>query len=304
MATFTAQFPELLESRAKKIFFLNYQMQSLKYPMLFATVPSRQAFEDRIRVAGLGTFATKPEGTPVTFDDPIQGTRRRVTHQTFALGYRPTMEAIQDDLWNILDRMPADLGDSGRDHQERLAWDVINDGFTGARHTGLDNLSLFNGAHPSLRPEVANGTNILSPPIELSVTGLEDMMTLAKTTLTEEGRFAEMNQSKLVIHPANDHVAHVLLNTEFKPGTANNDVSTVVSSRSGLVPLSVPYKTSETSWSVHDVPGRNTLQWNDRMSMEFKRADDADTFDQKHYGTYRASVMFSEWRGNWGSDFS
>ncbi|GAG95157.1 unnamed protein product, partial [marine sediment metagenome] len=122
---------------------------------LFDTRTSNKAYEDRMRVAGLGRLALKPEGTPVAFDDPVQGARTRVVHQTYALGFRVTMEMYQDELFGIIEKMPADLGDSARDHQERLAWDLINDGNLGARHTVLDDQTagapLFAATHIALK---------------------------------------------------------------------------------------------------------------------------------------------------------
>ena len=307
MATFSANFAELMETRQKMIFFKEFAQEELQFPKLFQRRPSTKSHEDRLRVAGLGTFQSKPEGAPVAFDDPIQGTRRRVTHSTFALGTRSTWEAIRDDQWDILDKMPADMGDSGRDHMERVAWDLINDGFTGNRHTGLDGLQLFTTAHTTLRPEVATQSNSLNPPLELSVTGLETILTLARLTVSEEGRFTPVSVSRLLYHPDEQHNAYVLLDTEFRPGSGDNDRSTVRSTRSGLTPVEergVPYLTSSTAWSVHVPPGRNSLTWNDREQMFFQRGNDANTFDQLHYAAYRASVMFSEWRGNYGSNFA
>lgn len=304
MATLSGNFPELLETRDKEIFFKKYTQQEQKFRQLFSVKPSTKAFEDRIRVAGLGTFQAKPEGTPVAFSDPVEGTRRRVIHTTYALGYRATMEAISDDQWDVLDQMPSDLGDSLRDHQERIAWDLINDGFAGARHTGLEAQPLFDTAHTQLRPGVATQSNMVNPAVELSITGLESIMTTAMTTQSEEGRYIDLGHSLLVIHPTEAHNAFVLLETTQKVGSADNDVSTVVSSRSGLKPLATPFKTATRSWSIHEGPGKNSLVWNERQAPDFARAKDADTFDQKHYGWYRASVMFSEWRGNYGSNFS
>ncbi len=304
MATFSANTPELLSTLEKEIFFKNFTQAPQKFRDLFSVKTSSKAYEDRLRVAGLGTFQTKPEGTPVAFSDPIEGTRRRVIHTTYALGFRVTKESYADDQWDIIKQMPADLGDSGRDHQERIAWDLINDGFSGTRHTGLDGLSLFNTAHTRLRPELGTQSNSLSPAVALSITGLETIMTLASTTQSEEGRYVDLEQSTLLIEPTEEHNAYVLLNTQKKSGSTDNDASTVVSSRSGLTVLATPFKTATRSWSIHARPGKNSLQWNDRETMDFDRAKDADTFDMKFYASYRASVQFSEWRNNWGSNFS
>jgi len=301
MATFTGLLPELLEAREKDIFFKQFTAQECKYKQLLETRNSTKAYEDRMRVAGLGRLATKPEGTPVAMDDPIQGTRSRVVHQTYALGFRVTREMQNDELFGIINQMPADLGDSAKDHMERLAWDLINDGFAGTRHTVLQGDTLFSATHTALKSGDVQ-SNLLAPAVALSVTGLESIMTLASTTLSEEGRFIDLSQAVLLIHPNNQHRAYELLNTEFKVDSADNNRSTVVSTRSGLTPLEVPYLTNTDGWSIHAAKGSNSLKWNNRQELQFESADDADTFDQKFYASYRASVQADEWRGNWGSN--
>ena len=302
MATFTGLLPELLEAREKDIYFDHLTTQEAKYTQLFETVPDAKAYRDRMRVGGLGRLATKPEGTPVAFDDPIQGTRSRVVHQTYALGFRVTREMKADELFGIINQMPAQLGDSTRDHQERLAWDLINDGFAGNRHTVLQGDTLFSATHTALKSGDVQ-SNLLAPAVALSVTGLESIMILLDTTLSEEGRFIDLSQAILLHHPNNKHRAYELLETEFKVDSADSNRSTVVASRSGLTPLSVPYLTNTDGWSVHAAKGKNSLQYNNRQEPRFESADDSDTFDQKFYASYRASVQCDEWRGNYGSNF-
>jgi len=201
--------------------------------------------------------------------------------------------------------MPADLGDSARDHMERLAWSLVNDAFSGSTYTGLTDgaaaVSLCNSTHTALKTGTTQ-SNILSPAVALSVTGLESLMTLASTMQSEEDRYINLSHSKLVFHPNLQHTAHVLLNTEFRPGSSDNDRSTVVSSRSGITPIhpnGIPYLTSTTAWFIS---GDNDLTWNDRKGLTFDQAKDSDSFDIKFYAHYRASVMFREWRGFWGSN--
>ncbi len=224
MATFTGNFAELMETRQKEIFYKEFMMQELMFPSLFARKTSVKSHEDRLRVAGLGSFREKLEGNPISFDDPVQGTRVRTVHQTFGLGYRATWEAIADDQWDVLDKIPADLGDSARDHQERLAWGLMNDAYSaGGTFTGLENENLFSATHTLLK---TGGTqsNILSPPIALSITGLEDAITAARSMLSDEGRFINTTYNKLLYHPDLAHVAYVLLETVLRPGSADNDV--------------------------------------------------------------------------------
>jgi len=307
MTTFSANFPEAMETRAKEWFFKNFMQLPLVFPRLFSRRPSTKRFEDRIRAAGFGSFAEKVEGGPLAFDDPVEGQRRRSTHTVFGLGYRATWEAIEDDQWNILDQMPGDLGDSARDHMERIAWAVENDGFAGATFTGLDLLSLYNTAHPSLRPGVAAQSNSLTPALALGVAGLEAAMNNARVTLSEEGRQVNVMLRKLLYHPNLQHTAYTLLNTEFRPGTADNDRSTVVSTRSGITPVEdqgVPYLTSQTAWSVHSSGRKESLLWYDRAALFFERGRDSITMDQLHWGAYRAHPAVGEWRGHVGSNFA
>lgn len=307
MATFSANFPEAMETRAKEWFFKNFTMLPLMFPKLFVRRPSTKRFEDRIRAAGFGTFQEKVEGEPVAFDDPIEGQRRRSTHTVFGLGYRATWEAIDDDQWNILDQMPSDLGESARDHQERNAWAVENDGYAGATFTGLDGLSLYNTAHTSLRPGVGVQSNSLTPALALGVPGLEAAMTAARTVLSEEGRQVNVVLKKLLYHPNLQHTAYTLLATEYRPGSDDNDRSTVVSTRSGLTPVEdqgVPYLTSQTAWSVHSSGRKEALLWYDRAQLFFERGRDTVTFDQLHWAAYRAHAAIAEWRGHIGSNFA
>jgi hypothetical protein len=208
---------------------------------------------------------------------------------------------MEDDQFSIMSQMSSDLGDSARDHMERLAWGLINDAYTGTTYTGLETEALFLATHALLK---TGGTqsNILSPAVALSQSGLESMANLADTMTSDEGRFIQQQMNILLIHPNEQHNAYVLLNTEYKPGSADNDRSTVVSSRNGLRTLEVPYLSSTTAWSIHAAPGKNGLTWNDRRALRFDNAKDADTFDQKYYGSYRASPMLREWRNNYGSN--
>jgi hypothetical protein len=223
MGTYTFNHPELLERDEKDIFFKTFGMIDLMYPMLFKIRPSTKAYEDGMRVAGLGTFHTKPEGTPVGFDDPVSAARVRTVHTTYALGFRVTMEMSEDDQEDIISQIPADLGDSARDHQERLAWSLVNDAFAGSTYTGLVDgaaaVSLCNATHTALKTGTTQ-SNILSPAVALSVTGLESLMNTASITTSQEDRFINVVPNKLIYHPNLQHTAHVLLQTEFRPGSA------------------------------------------------------------------------------------
>lgn len=297
MATFTTILPELLEPFVTRIFFKQFQQLELLYPQLFSVVPSKRAFEDTFAVSPLGTFALKPEGTPISYDDPVQGARKRVVMQTFALGFRVTMEMMDDDQHNIISQMPADLGDSGRDHQENLAWAVLNTGFTNVP-AGLDSLGLWNTAHVHLK---AGGpsSNSLSPGVAMSVAGVEAAVTNFELTQDESGRQIRVSPTMIVIHPNERFNTVRVLESTQEPSTANNAVNPV--NRLGLNVLRVPYLTDTDAWSMWGSKSQHSLTWYDRMEMNFSRNKDAQTKDSLFDGMYRAQVTFDDWRGTVGS---
>ena len=303
MTALTPQFFRLLEADTKVIFFQEFMQLELLREKLFATRTSSKGYEDRMEMAGLGPFVVKSEGTPVSFSDPVQGGQVRTVHSTYGLGGRFSMEVMQDDQFGMMRQIPGDMGNSARDHKDRIAFDLLNDAFNGTTYTGVAGQPLFNTAHTRLRPGVATQSNQLSPAVALSVSGLEAIMNLAKTTLSHEGRYITLAPDRLLIHPNLAHNAYVLLNTEFRPGSSDNDRSTVVSSRSGITTIvESPYMTSTTAWSVHAPPGKNGLTINNRMGLEMTSAVDPDTKDMKHYAIYRESVQTDNWEGNFGSN--
>lgn len=299
MASISPQFFELMETRQLGIFFTHLTMIEELFSQLFQRKPSSKAYEDRIRVAGFGTLVTKREGEPITFDDPVQGTRIRTLHAVYALGWRATQELMDDEQHGVMDQMSADLGKSVADHRERIAFNFIN---SAATSTVLENENLASTTHTNIK-DGATQSNDLSPAVDLSTTGLETIMNLAMTTTSEEGRFIRLMPKILLIHPNLQHRAYELLQTEFKVDSADNNRNTIASSRSGLRTLEVPYLTNTDGWSVHAAPGENGLTWYDRREPTFRQAPDADTEDRKHYALYRAHATGNEWRGNWFSRF-
>ncbi|MCP4113853.1 MAG: hypothetical protein GY737_00330 [Desulfobacteraceae bacterium] len=302
MATLSPQFNELLEADQKVIFAFGFNQQEEKWSKLAEKKTSTKAYEDGMRIVGLGTLVTKPEGTPIAFDDPAQGSRVRTVHTTYALGWRATMEMMMDDQHGIMNKMSSDLGESARDHRERLFWGMYDDFFTGTTYTGLESETMFSTTHTHVKTATTQ-SNMLSPAVALSTVGLEAMRTMAEITQSEEDRYIDVEQAVLVHHPNLKHQVDTLFDTQFEVDTSNNNINTVASNRTGFTSLSVPFITSTTAWTLHAPKGKNSITWNDRMPLKFFGSDDPDTQDRKHYAMYRASVMFREWRGNWGSNF-
>jgi phage major head subunit gpT-like protein len=291
--------PELLEKRMRRVYFNEYRMIAPIYTKIANVIKSGQAHEDVIDVSGLGTLALKPEGTPISYDDPVQGTRKRTVHSTYALGFRVTMECQQDELYGIINRMPSDLGDATRDHKERIFFGILNGAF-GTTITGLDGLALCSTAHTLLK-DTATVSNMASPGVELGVTGLEAALTNFSLTVNHSNRYINITPQHLVIHPNEQHNAVQLLKTQKEPFTAENQVSTVSTSQTGITDIQSPYLTDTDAWFVVSGKKQHTLIWYDRMPVTFSNSKDSQTKDSLFDAMYRASVTFDDWRGVYGS---
>jgi hypothetical protein len=302
MASFTSQHPDLLESLQKRIFFNEYMQEPESFGEVFNVEKSTRAFEDAMKVSGLGSFALKAEGSPVGYDDPVSGPRKRVIHSTFALGGRQTMEMIEDDQFNIMSKMPADLARSARDHRENLAWGVVNNGGTSTTGT-LDGLALFSTAHPYLKSQgtssSATQSNDLTPAVALSVSGIESVMNLATLVRDESGRFTPIKArlKYLIVPPGLQFEAARLLESEYEPFTSDNQINTMKSSRTGVQVKVVPYLTSSTNWFMATDKREHSLTFYSRKPVTTDSGRDFQTKDTMFDAHYRASACARDWRG-------
>jgi hypothetical protein len=304
MATFTTMLPELLEPWVTKIFFKEYLQIDLLYPQLFNVKKSTKAFEDTFKVSGLGTFASKAEGTPISYDDPVQSGRKRVVMITFALGFRVTMEMQEDDQHSIISQLPADLGGSARDHQENLAWGLLNDAFnlTGA-YLGIPEgdavrRNLCSTSHVALKSG-STQSNALNPGVALSVAGIEAAVTAFELSQDEQDRYIRIEPEMLVIHPSERFNAVRFLNSQQEPNTSNNAVNPI--NNLGINVLRVPFLTTTANWFLFAKKSQHSLTWYNRMELTMSRNKDSQTKDSLFDAMYRAQITFDDWRGVVGS---
>jgi phage major head subunit gpT-like protein len=297
--------PEVFEARQAQLFFKEYDAEPQHYTQVFNVMRSNKAYEDWFEVTGIGSFRLKAEGTPITYDVPVQGPRRRVVHQTFALGYTATKEAMADAQYEVIDAQASDLGVAGREHQDILAFAAVDDFFSGATYTTPDGLSVVNTAHVILKPKGSTTTNSnkVNPGVALSATGLELGITLMRLTKSREDRFIpNLKPKTLLIHPSKEHRAYELLQTEFKVDSQENNKNTVASSRTGMVAMGVPYLSSEDDWFVFAEKGKHKATWHARQDMEFDSGTDYQTKNKMFDASYRASIAIKDYRGIVGSD--
>ena len=297
--------PELLEPWVKKIFFKRFARRKNQFEEVFNVDSSSRAFEDTFAVAGLGTFTVKPEGVPVTYDDPVQGDRKRTIMLTFALAFRVTMELMEDDQHGLIRKMPGDLAESGDYSMETLAAGLVNDAFAGASYTGLPEgdgtrRALCSTAHVFLKNSVDTWSNALSPAVALSTSGIEAAITIARKQKGEEGRYVQLRLVKLIVPPELEWTARKLLDTDREPFSADNTSNEI--GKEGISIMSWVHLSSATRWFMSAPKTDTTLTFYKRKGMTFDEATDSDTFDRKFMAHYRANVTFDDPRGIVGSN--
>lgn len=300
MPTTTALLPETVEPFVTTVYFRRLRMISPIFPSVLNVETSGRAFEEFLRVAGLGTLVLKPEGTAIAYDDPVQGARVRTVHITYALGFRVTMEMMDDEQHRVIARMPEELADATADHRERIAHGPFNDAFVGASFTGLDGLSLCNALHVNLKTGTTQ-SNALTPAVGLSVSGLQAAITAMEITQNDSDRFITLNPSMVFVPPALRFTADELLKSDMRPDTADNAINTVSTSQTGLMRKSSPYLTDADNWFLLADKMQHTVTWWNRKSPTKDSAVDFDTKDLKWTIHYRAAAAFYEWQGVLGS---
>src|SRR5580765_861769 len=250
-------------------------------------------YEEYQDLAGLGVVRKKPEGEPITYDDPIQGGSIRAIAETFALGWICTKEMLADDRYNKIKQVPKELTPSLKHVVEQTAANLLNNGFSTV--TGIDGVSLFNSAHPLLGG--ATQSNVHPSNSDFSQTALQDMLVMAETMVNHRGLKRYVKITDLFIPPQLQWVARKVLQSEQEAGTANNDINVV----KGAVNIHIlHYLTSPTAWYLRSA-ATNYLKFLWRQKPNTEAADDFDTKGVKHSIDARFTSIAERYEGWFGS---
>jgi hypothetical protein len=299
MAILTGTAPQSLEEWVTEVYYGSYRdrRQSIIYDRINRIETSVRAFEEKWYVSGVGSYFQKGEGGAVIFDDIIQGSRTRITMLTYALGIRITMEMREDDRWEVIDKLPADLADAGMDHMERLGHDVWNNAFTTTKYTATDMAALCSTSHSALKSGIVrsnSGTN------DFTHAGLEASLIQLMLLTDENGRFIPMNPDTLLIHPSKLYEAQRLLESRLEPFTTDNQINTMQSSRTGISIVASPYLTNQDNYFLFDSKLLD-VRFFRRKGMTPNTSTDDTTFDMKMTSHYRAGVGVWNWEAVYGN---
>jgi len=298
MAISRAQLVKELEPGLNALFGLEYKNYANEHSQIFDTENSDRAFEEEVMLSGFANAGVKPEGSAVNYDAAQETFTARYTHETLALAFSITEEAIEDNLYDRLaSRYTKALARSMANAKQVKAANVLNRGFNSS-YTGGDGLELFSTAHV-----IVSGTeqNELSTAADLNETSLEQAMIDIAALTDERGLKIAAQGRKMIIPSALQFTAERLLKSVGRTGTADNDISAVVSMN--VIPQGYVvnhYLTDTDAWFIKtDVP--NGLKHFVRAPIKTAMEGDFETGNVRYKARERYSFGWSDWRGVFGS---
>jgi hypothetical protein len=283
------QFAQLLASGLTVRNFEVLEEWPEEYSQFLEADTDDGAYVEYQQMAGLGQVRLKPEGEPLTYDDPIQGGSIRAIHQAFGLGWICTMEMLADDKYGKIRQVPKELMPGLKHVVEQSGANLLNNGFTTVKT--VDGLSLFNTAHPLLGGGTQSNQHATNS--DFSQTALQDMVVMSENYTNERGLKRHVTITDLHIPPELQWVAKKVLNSELEAGTGNNDVNVV----KGRVNINTRhYFTSTTAWFLSSSK-TNYLRKIWRMKPQTEAADDFETKGVKHSLVARWSDVAERYEG-------
>jgi len=298
MAISRAQLVKELEPGLNALFGLEYKNYANEHAQIFDSENSDRAFEEEVMLSGFGNAGVKPEGQSVNYDAATETFTARYTHETLALAFSITEEAIEDNLYDRLaSRYTKALARSMANAKQVKAANILNRAFNSS-YTGGDGLELCSTAHV-----IVSGTeqNELSTAADLNETSLEQAMIDIAALTDERGLKIAAQGRKMIVPSALQFTAERLLKSVGRTGTADNDISAVVSMN--VIPQGYVvnhYLTDTDAWFIKtDVP--NGLKHFVRAPIKTAMEGDFETGNVRYKARERYSFGWSDWRGVFGS---
>lgn len=280
------------------LFGLEYKKYENEHAEIFDSENSDRSFEEETKLSGFGAAPVKPEGSGIQYDTAQEAWTARYTHETVAMGFSITEEAIEDNLYDSLSARYTKALARGMAYTKQVkAAAILNNGFT--TFQSGDGVTLFNASHPL----VSGGVNANIPAVatDLNETAIENAVIQIAAWVDERGLLISCMPRKLIIPPALMFVATRILETELRVGTADNDINAI--KNNGSVPEGYcvnHYLTDTDAWFLKtDVP--NGLKMFQRAPLKNDMDGDFDTGNVRYKSRERYSFGVSDPLGIWGS---
>ena len=302
MAISRAQLLKELLPGLNALFGLEYARYGEEHKEIYEIEKSERSFEEETKLSGFSAAPVKNEGQAIAYDNAQEAFTARYNHETIALGFSITEEAIEDNLYDSLSaRYTKGLARAMSYTKQVKGASVLNNGFSSS-YLGGDGVSLFSTAHPL----VNGGTNSNTPSTQadLNETSLEAAVIQIAAWTDERGLLIAAKPRKLIIPPSLQFVATRLLETSLRVGTNNNDINAL--KNNGSIPEGYAinhFLTDVNAWFLTtDVP--NGLKMFERTPLQNSMDGDFDTGNVRYKSRERYSFGWSDPLGVFGSSGS
>lgn len=298
MAISRSQLVKELEPGLNALFGMEYKGYEQEHTQIYDTETSDRAFEEEVMLSGFGEAPVKTEGAGVSYDNAQEVYTSRYTHETIALAFSLTEEAVEDNLYaSLAARYTKALARSMATTKQIKAAAVLNGAFTTS--VGGDGKPLCATDHPTLSgPDLRNE---LSTPADLSETSLEQALIDIAAFTDERGLKIAIRGLKLIVPKELQFTSDRILKSTLRVGTADNDINAI--KNMGMVPQGYTvnhYLTDPDAWFIKtDAP--NGMKMFERVAFKTGFEGDFDTGNVRYKARERYSFGYSDPRGIFGS---
>jgi len=299
MAISRAQLLKELLPGLNALFGLEYARYGEEHKEIYETETSERSFEEETKLSGFSAAPVKNEGSALAYDNAQEAWTARYNHETIALGFSITEEAIEDNLYDSLSaRYTKALARAMAYTKQVKAASVLNNGYNAA-YAGGDGQALFSTAHPLVNG--GTNANTFTTPSDLNETSLEAAVIQIDAWTDERGLLIAARPKKLIVPPSLMFVATRLLETELRVGTNNNDINAI--KNNGAIPEGYTvnhFLTSTNTWFLTtDVP--NGMKHFERIPLQNSMDGDFDTGNVRYKSRERYSFGYSDPLGMFSS---
>ncbi len=299
MAISRAQLLKELLPGLNALFGMEYARYGEEHKEIYETETSERSFEEETKLSGFSAAPVKNEGSAISYDNGQEAWTARYNHETIALGFSLTEEAIEDNLYDSLSaRYTKALARAMAYTKQVKAANILNNGFN-ASYAGGDGKALFANNHPLVSGGV--NSNIPSTAADLNETSLENAVIQIAAWTDERGLLIAARPKKLIVPPSLQFVATRLLETELRVGTTDNDINAL--KNNGSIPEGFTinhFLTDTNAWFLTtDVP--NGMKHFVRTPLAQSMDGDFDTGNVRYKARERYSFGWSDPLGMYGS---
>jgi hypothetical protein len=302
MAISRSQMMKELLPGLNALFGLEYKKYENEHEAVYETESSDRSFEEEVKLSGFGAAPVKTEGSAISYDTASEHFTARYNHETIAMGFSITEEAVEDNLYDSLSaRYTKALARSMAHTKQVKAAFPLNNAFATTNFTAGDSAALCSTAHTLVTGSTVS--NVLSTAADLNETSLEQSVIDIAAFTDDRGLLIAARPRKLICAPYNQFVATRVLETELRPGTADNDINALRTN--GVIPQGYSINhyittANKKEWFlITDVP--NGMKMFQRTPLQTGMDGDFDTGNVRYKARERYSFGVSDFLGIFGS---